>query len=86
MSAGRGTSEKPFEQSHLLVGFESPSYREDAYFTAQVFSGLFGGGHVVPVVPGGAGEARALLRDLLVRVGAQGYGVARGSRGDGSGD
>jgi predicted Zn-dependent peptidase len=36
--------EKPFEQSHLLVGFASPSYRDDAYFTAQVFSGLFGGG------------------------------------------
>jgi predicted Zn-dependent peptidase len=37
-------SEKPFEQSHLLVGFPSPSYRDDAFFTAQVFSGLFGGG------------------------------------------
>jgi len=41
---GVRSSEKPFEQSHLLIGFPSPSYREDAFFTAQVFSGLFGGG------------------------------------------
>jgi predicted Zn-dependent peptidase len=41
---GLRVSEKPFEQSHLLVGFPSPSYRDDAFYTAQVFSGLFGGG------------------------------------------
>jgi predicted Zn-dependent peptidase len=41
---GTRVSEKPFEQSHLLIGFPSPSYQEDAFFTAQVFSGLFGGG------------------------------------------
>ncbi len=41
---GTRTSKKPFEQSHLLIGFSGPSYREDAFFTAQVFSGLFGGG------------------------------------------
>jgi predicted Zn-dependent peptidase len=35
---------KRFEQSHLLLAFEGPSAREDAFFTAQVFSGLFGGG------------------------------------------
>jgi predicted Zn-dependent peptidase len=27
-----------------LIGFPSPSYREGEFFTAQVFSGLFGGG------------------------------------------
>ncbi len=41
---GMRVSEKPFEQSHLLIGFPGPSYREDAFYTAQVFSGLFGGG------------------------------------------
>lgn len=41
---GLRVSEKPFEQSHLLIGYPSPSYRDDAFFTAQVFSGLFGGG------------------------------------------
>lgn len=40
---GRRASEKPFEQSHLLVGFPAPSYREAEFYTAQVFSGLFGG-------------------------------------------
>ena len=35
---------KRFEQSHVVLAFESPSYRDNAYFTAQVFSGLFGGG------------------------------------------
>lgn len=41
---GTRVSARPFEQSHLLIGFASPSYREDEFFTAQVFSGLFGGG------------------------------------------
>ena len=41
---GRRASEKPFEQSHLLLGFDAPSYREPEYYAAQVFSGLFGGG------------------------------------------
>jgi predicted Zn-dependent peptidase len=41
---GTRVTEKPFEQSHILIGFPSPSYREDEFFTAQVFSGLFGGG------------------------------------------
>lgn len=36
--------QKRFEQSHLALAFEGPSYRDNAYFTAQVFSGLFGGG------------------------------------------
>ncbi|MFA5898668.1 MAG: pitrilysin family protein [Hyphomicrobium sp.] len=41
---GIRVSEKAFEQSHLLIGFASPSYQDEAFFAAQVFSGLFGGG------------------------------------------
>lgn len=41
---GRRASAKSFEQSHLLLGFEAPSYREQEFYAAQVFSGLFGGG------------------------------------------
>jgi predicted Zn-dependent peptidase len=37
-------SNKPFEQSHVLIGLPSPSYLEPGFYTAQVFSGLFGGG------------------------------------------
>jgi len=41
---GTRTSVKPFEQSHLLMAFAGPSYRARDFYTAQVFSGLFGGG------------------------------------------
>jgi predicted Zn-dependent peptidase len=41
---GTRTSAKPFEQSHLVMAFAGPSYRTQEFYTAQVFSGLFGGG------------------------------------------
>ena len=37
-------SDKPFEQAHLVMGFEGFSYHDPSFYTAQVFSGLFGGG------------------------------------------
>lgn len=43
-AGGRRSLSKVFEQSHLLIGFPSPSYRDPDFFAAQVFSGLFGGG------------------------------------------
>lgn len=43
-AGGVKASSKTFEQSHLLVGFPSPPLLDDGYMTAQVFSGLFGGG------------------------------------------
>jgi predicted Zn-dependent peptidase len=43
-TGGTRASSKSFEQSHLLMGFEGPSYRDPEFYTAQVFSGLFGGG------------------------------------------
>lgn len=41
---GMRYNSRPFEQSHLVLGFASPSYLEPGFFAAQVFSGLFGGG------------------------------------------
>ncbi len=41
---GARAFEKPFEQTHVLVGFEGPAYRRPEFFTGQVFSGLLGGG------------------------------------------
>lgn len=35
---------KPFEQCHLIIGFESPSYLEPEFYSAQVASGILGGG------------------------------------------
>ncbi len=43
-TGGARHSTKSFEQSHLLMGFEGPGYRDPGFFAAQVFSGLFGGG------------------------------------------
>jgi predicted Zn-dependent peptidase len=41
---GPRLSAKPFEQAHVLLGFEGLSYRNPAFYASQVFSGLLGGG------------------------------------------
>lgn len=41
---GHAASNKSFEQSHVLLGLPSPSCLDPAYYIAQVFCGLFGGG------------------------------------------
>jgi predicted Zn-dependent peptidase len=41
---GATTSEHPFEQAHLLLGYQSVSYRQPEFYTAQVLSGMLGGG------------------------------------------
>ncbi len=43
-TGGVRSSARPFEQSHLVAGFEGPSYRQPEFFAAQVLSGLLGGG------------------------------------------
>lgn len=41
---GVTASSQPFEQCHVIIGFEGPSHGEPGYFAAQVLSGLLGGG------------------------------------------
>lgn len=41
---GIASSARPYEQSHVVIGLPAPSYLEDDFYAAQVFSGLFGGG------------------------------------------
>lgn len=41
---GPRVAERSFEQSHMVLGYKGLSYREPAFYAAQVFSGLFGGG------------------------------------------
>jgi predicted Zn-dependent peptidase len=41
---GVRSAPKTFEQSHLLLGFAAPSYKAKDFLTAQVYSGLMGGG------------------------------------------
>ena len=42
-SGGIRQSDKAFEQSHVVLAFKGPSYRDDEYYTARVFSSLLGG-------------------------------------------
>lgn len=41
---GLRLSARRFEQAHVVMGYEGPSYREPDFYASQVFSGLFGGG------------------------------------------
>lgn len=43
-AGGVRLSSRRFEQAHVVMGYQSPSYREPEFYAAQVFSGLFGGG------------------------------------------
>ncbi len=41
---GHRSLRRSFEQSHIVIGFEAPSFRDDAYFTLLIYSVLLGGG------------------------------------------
>lgn len=41
---GGRSSDKPFEQTHLMIGLEAPAYHQPDYFTAQILAGALGGG------------------------------------------
>jgi predicted Zn-dependent peptidase len=43
-AGGARRSEKPFEQTHLVLAFEGVAYRHADYFTAQICAGALGGG------------------------------------------
>jgi predicted Zn-dependent peptidase len=43
-AGGMRLSSRRFEQAHVVMGYQSPSYLEPDFYAAQVFSGLFGGG------------------------------------------
>jgi predicted Zn-dependent peptidase len=41
---GHRSLTRRFEQSHIVIAFESPSFRDDAYFTSLIYAVLLGGG------------------------------------------
>ncbi len=41
---GFARSGKTFEQSHIVVSFQGPSYRDEAMYTGQILSSMLGGG------------------------------------------
>lgn len=43
-AGGVRRSDKPFEQTHLVLAFEAPPYRHADYFAAQICAGALGGG------------------------------------------
>ena len=43
-AGGHRSLSRRFEQSHIVIGFEAPSFRDQGYFTALVYSVLLGGG------------------------------------------
>jgi predicted Zn-dependent peptidase len=43
-TGGIRSAEKTFEQSHVMLAFEAPSYLDQRYVAGQVLSGLLGGG------------------------------------------
>ncbi len=43
-ASGEFRKERQLEQAHFTLGFESPSYRDDAIYTAQIYAIALGGG------------------------------------------
>lgn len=43
-TGGIRRSKRSFEQSHIVLAFEGPSYRDDAMYTGQILSSMLGGG------------------------------------------
>jgi predicted Zn-dependent peptidase len=43
-TGGARRSDKPFEQTHLMLAFEAPPYGHADYFAAQILAGALGGG------------------------------------------
>lgn len=43
-AGGYRSSSRPFEQSHLVLSFEGPSYHDDTMYAGQVLSSILGGG------------------------------------------
>jgi len=41
---GHKSLKRTSEQSHIIIGFEAPSFRDDNYFTSLIYSVLLGGG------------------------------------------
>lgn len=43
-TGGEARKDKNLEQAHFALAFESPGYRDDAIYTAQIYSSALGGG------------------------------------------
>ncbi|QIG49172.1 insulinase family protein [Nordella sp. HKS 07] len=60
-------AQKPLDQTHMVLSFAAPGYRNPEIYRLQVLSSLLGGGHVLAPFPGSARKARTLLQRVLFR-------------------
>jgi predicted Zn-dependent peptidase len=60
---------KQLEQVHFAMGFESPSYRDDAFYTAQIYAQALGGGMSSRLFQE-AREKRGLCYSIFAQAGA----------------
>ncbi len=68
-AAGERREIKPLEQAHFTFGLEAPGYRDDAFFTSQVFASAFGGGMSSRLFQE-AREKRGLCYSVFAQVGS----------------
>lgn len=61
--------EKPLEQAHFALAFETPGYRDPAVYTAQIFATAFGGGMSSRLFQE-ARERRGLCYTIFAQAGA----------------
>ncbi|PWE33323.1 peptidase M16 [Maritimibacter sp. 55A14] len=66
---GEWRREKPLEQAHMTLAFETAGYRDPAYYTAQIFSTAFGGGMSSRLFQE-ARERRGLCYTIFAQAGA----------------
>jgi len=66
---GERRVEKDLEQAHFALAFETPGYRDDAVYTAQLFSTAFGGGMSSRLFQE-AREKRGLCYSIFAQTGA----------------
>ena len=62
-------AQKPLDQTHVVLSFAAPGYRDPEIYQLQVLSSILGGGMSSQAVPGGPREARALLQRLRLWLG-----------------
>ncbi|SFT80132.1 M16 family metallopeptidase [Sedimentitalea nanhaiensis] len=68
-TGGETRNVKALEQAHFALAFESPGYREDAIYTAQIYSSALGGGMSSRLFQQ-VREARGLCYTIFAQTGA----------------
>jgi len=68
-TGGEVRQDKSLEQAHFALAFESPSYRDDDIYTAQIYSSVLGGGMSSRLFQQ-VREARGLCYTIFAQTGA----------------